>query len=147
MKIVIGSDHAGFALKEDLKKFLKSHGHAIDDIGSTSEERSDYPDFAAAVAKKLASGGAERGVLVCGSGIGVCMTANRFPKVRAAVLRIIEDAKLSRQHNDANVACFGGRLTEKKEAEKLLEIFLTTEFEGGRHVGRINKIDEVNHDS
>ncbi|MDO8493868.1 MAG: ribose 5-phosphate isomerase B [Deltaproteobacteria bacterium] len=143
MKIVIGSDHAGFALKEDLKKVLIQKGHQLTDVGCVSEDRCDYPDSAAGVAKKLVQGEAERGVLICGSGIGVCMTANRFAKVRAAVLRIEEDAKLSRQHNDANVACFGARLTNKKEAEKLLEIFLITEFEGGRHVGRINKIDEV----
>lgn len=142
MKIAVGSDHAGFTLKESVKVYLKSQGHEVTDLGCHSEERCDYPDYASQVAKAVAGGKAERGVLVCGSGIGMCMSANRVRGVRAAVLRIPEDAQLSRKHNDANVACLGGRLTAPEEAQKLLETFLTTPFEGGRHVSRVGKIDK-----
>lgn len=142
MKIAIGSDHAGFSLKESLKTFLKQKGYEVIDCGATSAERSDYPDYAAKVAKMVSKEGVEKGVLVCGSGIGMCMVANRYQGVRAAVLRLSEDAKLSREHNDANIACLGGRLTEAPQAESLLEIFLSTPFEGGRHVGRIKKIEK-----
>lgn len=142
MKIIIGADHAGFHLKEELKKYLKSKGHAVIDVGCNSEERCDYPDYAAQVAKAVAKGSSERGVLVCGSGIGMCMSANRVAGVRAAVLRIPEDAHLSREHNDANVACLGGRINLPDQAKNLLEIFLATPFEGGRHTARIQKIEK-----
>lgn len=141
MKIAIGADHAGFPLKEDLKNFLAKEGHEIIDFGTDSEERTDYPDYAQKVAHAVADKKAERGVLVCGSGIGMCMSANRIKGVRAAVLRIEEDAKLSREHNDANVACLGGRISDPAKARSLLEIFLKTSFEGGRHLQRIQKID------
>lgn len=142
MKIAVGADHAGFKLKEELKGYLKSKGHELIDVGCNSEERCDYPDYAAQVAKAVAGGKAERGVLVCGSGIGMCMTANRVAGVRAAVLRLPEDAKLSREHNDANIACLGGRINPPDQAKSLLEIFLNTAFEGGRHVGRIKKMEK-----
>lgn len=142
MKIAIGADHAGFPLKESLKTFLKKKGHEVIDCGASSSERSDYPDYAAKVAQSVAKGEVEKGILVCGSGIGMCMAANRYQGVRAAVLRLSEDAKLSREHNDANVACLGGRLTDPQKAESLLETFLKTPFEGGRHAGRIKKIEK-----
>lgn len=141
MKIAIGADHAGFHLKEDLKNFLKKCGHEVIDFGTDSEERTDYPDYAQKVAHAVSGKKAERGVLVCGSGIGMCMSANRIKGVRAVVLRIEEDAKLSREHNDANVACLGGRISDLAKAKSLLEIFLKTSFEGGRHIQRIQKID------
>lgn len=141
MKIAVGSDHAGFSLKESLKKYLEAHGHEVKDVGCPSEERCDYPDYARLVALTVAKKEAERGVLVCGSGIGMCMSANKVKGIRAAVLRIAEDAKLSREHNDANIACLGGRITQPQEAQKLLETFLTTPFEGGRHVQRVEKIE------
>lgn len=141
MKIAIGADHAGFQLKESLKVALKEAGHDVVDAGCPSEERCDYPDYARKVAQAVAQGKAERGVLVCGSGIGMCMSANKVKGIRAAVLRMEEDARLSREHNDANIACLGGRLTRPQEAQKLLSIFLKTPFEGGRHVPRVQKIE------
>lgn len=142
MKIALGSDHAGFQLKENLKGYLQSKGHAVTDFGCDSEERADYPDYAFKAAKAVSEGKAERGVLVCGSGIGICMAANRVKGIRAAVLRIEADAKLSREHNDANVACLGGRLTKPEEAQKFLDIFLATSFEGGRHTARLAKLEK-----
>ncbi|MBI4211292.1 MAG: ribose 5-phosphate isomerase B [Deltaproteobacteria bacterium] len=141
MKIAIGSDHAGFSLKEELAGLLKSMGHDVQDVGAFSEERTDYPDFAKKVAESVAARRVDRGVLVCGSGIGMCMAANRIHGVRAAVLREEIDAKLSREHNDANLACLGGRITGFDKAERLLEVFLSTPFEGGRHAPRIQKLD------
>jgi ribose 5-phosphate isomerase B len=143
MKIAIGSDHAGFTLRELLKSYLQSQGHEILDFGCDSEERCDYPDYGYKAVKAVSEKKAERGVLVCGSGIGICMVANRVKGIRAAVLRIEEDARLSREHNDANVACFGGRLSQPKEAKNLLDIFLKTPFEGGRHTARLAKIEKL----
>lgn len=141
MKIVMGSDHAGFALKQVLKKWVTGAGHMVVDVGCDTIERCDYPDFGMEVGRRVAAEKADRGILVCGSGIGVCISANRIKGVRAAVLRLEEDALLSRQHNDANVACLGARITDPEKAQQLLQIFLTTEFEGGRHQERIEKLD------
>lgn len=141
MKIVIGSDHGGFELKSQLKMWLREKKYEVIDVGCNSEDRCDYADFGFAVAEAVAGGLAGKGVLICGSGIGVCIGANRIKKARAAVLRIEEDAQLSRTHNDANIACFGARLTDFTIAKKLLHTFLTTPFEGGRHQGRIEKLD------
>lgn len=141
MKIAIASDHAGFAQKKLLKEYLESAGHSVTDCGSFSEERSDYPDYGAKAAKLVSKGEAERAFLICGSGMGMCMVANRFKGVRAAVIRDENDAKLSREHNDANVACFGARVTDASFLKKLAEVFLSTAFEGGRHKARVEKID------
>ena len=143
MRIAIASDHAGFALKGHLKELLSKKGHEVSDLGPSSDESTDYPDYGASVGRAVSEGQADRGVLICGSGIGMCMVANRFPKVRAAVLRDENDALMSRRHNDANVACFGGRVTEPDMAAKLIDLFLSTEFEGGRHARRVGKIDRV----
>jgi len=143
MRIAIASDHAGFALKQQLKTVLAEKGHEVRDFGPSSDESTDYPDYGALVGRAVSEGQADRGVLICGSGIGMCMVANRFPKVRAAVLRDENDALMSRRHNDANVACFGGRVTEPDLAAKLIDLFLSTEFEGGRHARRVGKIDKV----
>lgn len=142
MKISIASDHAGFSFKETLKDYLKAKKHTVIDCGTHSEERSDYPDFGARASKLIKDGEAERGVLVCGSGIGMCMVANRYPRVRAAVIRDENDAKLSREHNDANVACFGSRVTDIENIKKLTDLFLATAFGGGRHCARVEKIDK-----
>ena len=143
MRIAIAADHAGFKLKEYLKAHLTSNGHAVEDCGVFSEERADYPDFGREVALRVAGGKAERGVLVCGSGIGMCMAANRVKGVRAVVLRDAFDAEMSRRHNDANVACFGERWAGSENAPALLDLFLATAFEGGRHEARVKKLDSL----
>jgi len=143
MRIAVGSDHAGFELKESLKEKLRLGGHDVLDLGTTSADRVDYPEFAAKVGRAVDSGEAERGVLVCGSGIGMCMGANRFPGVRAAVIQDEYDAEKSRQHNDANVACFGARKIDADRAGELMGIFLKSEFEGGRHEARVKKLREI----
>lgn len=143
MKIVIGSDHAGFELKDALLQWLHDAGHEVIDVGTDSDASCDYPVFGAAVAREVAAGDADRGVAVCGSGLGICMAANKIPGVRAAVLRTAEDAEMSRRHNDANVACFGGRVTAVAEAERALDVFLGTDFEGGRHERRVDLLAEL----
>ncbi|MBI4237108.1 MAG: ribose 5-phosphate isomerase B [Deltaproteobacteria bacterium] len=140
MNIAIGADHAGFSLKQHLVRVLQAAGHTVTDLGTHSEDAVDYPDFAKLVVEALAQGTAERGVLACGSGIGMCISANRTAGVRAAVLRSPDDARLSREHNDANVACFGGRLTGPTTAESLLTVWLQTPFAGGRHERRVHKL-------
>lgn len=143
MKITIASDHAGFTQKEMLKKHLEQLGHNITDCGTSSEERCDYPDFGSKAAKLVSEGKVERGIFVCGSGIGMCMVANRYKSVRAAVIRDENDAILSREHNDANVACFGSRVTSIETIKTLTDIFLKTPFAAGRHQIRVEKIDKV----
>jgi len=143
MRIVIGSDHAGFELKEALLQWLHDAGHEVIDVGTDTDASCDYPVFGAAVAREVAAGDADRGVAVCGSGLGICMAANKIPGVRAAVLRTAEDAEMSRRHNDANVACFGGRVTAVAEAELALGVFLGTDFEGGRHERRVDLLAEL----
>jgi ribose 5-phosphate isomerase B len=143
MRIAIGSDHAGFDLKEALRRWLHEAGHEVIDVGTDSEASCDYPVFGAAVAREVASGDADRGVAVCGSGLGICMAANKIPGVRAAVLRTAEDAEMSRRHNDANVACFGGRVTAVAESEHALDVFLSTDFDGGRHERRVDLLTEL----
>ena len=143
MRIAVGSDHAGFELKESLKEKLLAGGHDVLDLGTDSSERVDYPEYAAKVGHAVDSGEAERGVLVCGSGIGMCMGANRFPGVRAAVLQDEYDAEMSRTHNDANVACLAARKLNADRARELVEVFLKSKFEGGRHEGRVKKLGEI----
>jgi ribose 5-phosphate isomerase B len=143
MRIVLGADHAGFDMKQEVKAYLTGRGHEVLDVGAFSTESVDYPQIGAAVAKAVAEGGAERGILVCGSGEGMCMVANRFAGVRAALAPTQEHAQLSRRHNDANVLCLGGRLTALDEAFAIIDAFLATEFEGGRHQRRVDLIEEV----
>ncbi len=143
MRIAIGSDHAGFHLKNSLRDWLLSEGHEVEDVGTFSAERADYPVYGAAAAAKVANGDAEFGVLVCGSGQGICMAANKVAGVRAGVIRDELDALMTRQHNDANVACFGERVTEADVAIGALRIFLATEFEGGRHQNRVDLLGEL----
>jgi ribose 5-phosphate isomerase B len=146
MRIAIGSDHAGFRLKETLKAWLVESGHEVVDVGTHSEERVDYPDFGAAVGLAVASCEAERGVAVCGSGQGICMAANKVAGIRAGVVRDREDAEMIRRHNDANVACFGERFTTPEIALGALDVFLTTDFDGGRHADRVAKLAELDAD-
>lgn len=140
MKISIGADHAGFALKEHLKRKIAQLGHEVTDRGTTGLESTDYPDYALPVAHDVAEGRAERGVLVCSTGIGMSITANKVPGIRAGLVGNEDAARLTRQHNDANVLVLGARYTSEAEAGRLAEIFLTTEFEGGRHARRVGKI-------
>lgn len=143
MRIALGSDHAGFALKEALEAWLVAEGHAVTDLGCHDTNRTDYPPIAHAVARAVAGGDAERGVLVCGSGIGVSIAANRIEGARAALVNEPVSARLSREHNDANIVCLGARLVGPDMAEEILRVFLTTPFAGGRHEARVAMIDAV----
>jgi ribose 5-phosphate isomerase B len=138
--IAIGADHAGYALKEKLKAWLAADGHQVIDYGTHSTDSVDYPDYAAAVAEMVRGGGAERGVLVCGSGIGMAMAANKVAGVRAAVAADPDVARLARQHNDANVLALGARLTSPMHALEVVQAWLVTPFEGGRHARRVDKL-------
>jgi ribose 5-phosphate isomerase B len=139
-KIFIASDHAGFRLKESIKKFLVKKKFLVLDLGPRDDRSVDYPDYAKKLAKNIISKKNDTGILVCGSGIGMAMSANRFKKIRAAVCYDVKSTKLSRSHNDANIIAIGSRLTNKNLALKLVMIFLKTKFDGGRHKRRINKI-------
>ena len=144
MKVVVGSDHAGFRLKEHLKERLIAWGHDVEDVGTHSTDSCDYPQFGAAVGRRVvALGDGARGLAVCGSGIGISIAANKVPGVRAALVQEPTAAKLSRQHNDANVICFGERLIGVAVAEEALRAWLETPFEGGRHARRVAQIADV----
>lgn len=144
MRVVIGSDHAGFLLKEELRKLLADDGHEIDDVGTHSEESTDYPDFAVAVGEKVvASKGAAVGVLVCGTGLGVSIAANKVAGVRAARVDEPYSARLAREHNDANVICVGQRVIGAGVAADTVRAFLAAKFAGGRHQRRIDKIAQI----
>jgi len=140
-RLILASDHAGFALKEKLKPVLERLGISYEDLGTDSEEAVDYPDFARRVAEPVSRGEVRRGVLVCGTGQGMAMSANRFGGVRAALALDEESARLSREHNDANVLALGGRLLDADRAARVLETWLRTPFAGGRHAVRIAKIE------
>ncbi len=143
MRIAIGADHAGVALKDQLKQWLIERGDTVDDLGTHTADSVDYPDYAAAVGHAVADGLADRGLLVCGSGIGMAIAANKVPGIRAAAVVDEASARLSREHNDANVLTLGARLTAVDEARELLRIFLVTEYQGGRHQQRIDKISAL----
>jgi len=143
MIIALGADHAGLELKEALKAWLIERGHQVLDFGTHSPESVDYPDYALQVAEAVAKGKAERGLLVCGTGTGMAMAANKVPGVRAAFCPDLFTARLSREHNDANVLALGGRLMGRELAAEILQTWLTTPFAGGRHQRRIEKISEI----
>lgn len=143
MRIALASDHAGYAEKERLKTVLSDLGVEFEDLGTKSEESVDYPDYARAVAEQVADGRVEQGLLVCGSGTGMAITANKVPGVRAAVAWSEEIARLARQHNDANVLAIGARTTPPAEIPNIVRAWFSTEFEGGRHAARVNKISDV----
>ncbi len=138
--IALGADHGGEALKQQLAAMLQAAGYPVTDFGTHGTASVDYPDFAHPVCAAVEAGQARFGVLVCGSGIGMCISANRHAGIRAAVLHHTTDARLTRAHNDANVACFGARLTGVELAEEALKVFLATEYEGGRHDRRLSKL-------
>ena len=143
MKIAIGADHAGFELKNQLGDVLRQAGHQVCDFGTNSDESTDYPDYASRVAKAVAGGTAERGVLVCGSGVGMSIAANKVRGVRAALGVTPEEVRLTRAHNDANVLTLGARFTDPAAARELVRAFLETPFEGGRHQRRVAKISQM----
>jgi ribose 5-phosphate isomerase B len=139
-KICIASDHAGFKLKEDIKNFLIDKNISIFDLGPANENSVDYPDFAKKVARRVKANTSDIGILVCGSGIGMAISANKTIGIRAAVCYNLQSTRLSRLHNNANIISLGSRLTKKNNAFKLVSVFLKTKFEGGRHLKRIKKI-------
>ncbi len=139
--IALASDHAGYSFKERTKELLDNLGFSWKDYGTHSSERVDYPDFAHAAARGILSGECDRGIFICGSGIGIGMAANKHPGIRAAMCQIVEAARLARLHNDANVLTLGERLVTWDTAEEMIRVWLETPFEGGRHVDRIRKIE------
>ena len=139
-RIILASDHAGFKLKEEIKKFLISKRKLVLDLGTKNTNSVDYPDFAHRLSRKIKKNDKQLGVLVCGSGIGMEMAANRHKNVRAALCYSVRSAKLSREHNNANVITLGARLTNKKLALKCISTFINTKFKGGRHLRRVKKI-------
>jgi ribose 5-phosphate isomerase B len=141
--IAIGSDHAGYRLKEHFKEVLKAGGHTVDDLGTHSEEPVDYPLICATVARSVAKGGVERGIVLGGSGQGEQMTANKVRGVRAALCNDLFTARMSRQHNDANVLAMGGRIVADGLADEILRVWLDTDFAGGRHERRVEQIAEI----
>jgi len=140
VKIAVGADHAGFELKQRLAGSLARNGHEVLDLGTHGTQSVDYPDFAGAVARAVSEGRAERGLLICGTGIGMSIRANREPSVRAAKCNDPFEARMARAHNDANLLCLGARVIDASVAEELLDIFLATPFEGGRHAARVAKL-------
>tara|TARA_B100000767_G_C19590079_1_gene461049 strand:+ start:25 stop:462 length:438 start_codon:yes stop_codon:yes gene_type:complete len=139
-KVCIASDHAGFKLKEDIKNYLINKNVSIFDLGPFNNKSVDYPDYAKKLAKRLKVKKSQIGILVCGSGTGMAISANKIKTIRAAVCYNAKSTRLSRQHNNANIIAIGSRLTKKNLSLKLVEIFLKTSFEGGRHLKRVNKI-------
>jgi ribose 5-phosphate isomerase B len=140
-KILIASDHAGFELKEALERALDTLGYEVEDLGTNSTESTDYADYAHPLAQKVSDGEVKRGVLLCGTGLGMSYTANRYPHVRAAVAWNPEIAKLAREHNDANVLVVPARFVSEEQGVEILKTWLDTKFEGGRHARRVEKIE------
>lgn len=143
MKIAIGSDHAGFALKEQLRDRLKKAGLEVADFGTNSPESTDYPDYAAAVTREVVEGKADRGILVCYTGVGMSIAANKVRGIRAALCMNADQAQLTRAHNNANVLALGAKYTPIEVAGEIVDTFLATEFEGGRHARRVSKITSI----
>jgi ribose 5-phosphate isomerase B len=147
VRITIGSDHAGFRLKEHLKQVLKEDGHEVDDLGTHSEESVDYPPICAAVGRAVAAGRAERGIVLGGSGQGEQLAANKVKGVRAALCNDLYTARLSREHNDANVLSLGGRVVGEGLADEILRLWLATPFAGGRHARRVDQISDIENET
>lgn len=143
MKISLGCDHGGYALKEHIKAYLESKGHEVVDCGTYSTDSCDYPIFGEAAARKVQSGECERGIVICGTGIGISISANKVKGIRCALCSEPVSAKLTRQHNDANVLAMGARIIGPAMAEEIVHTFLTTEFEGGRHSRRVDLITKL----
>jgi len=143
MQIGLACDHGGFELKEEVKVFLKSFGAEPIDMGTFSEESVDYPDFGVLVAEKVSRGELEKGILICGTGIGMSMVANKFPRVRAALANDLYSSRCSREHNDANILIIGGRIVGKELAKEIVKVWLETPFAKGRHKRRLEKIEAL----
>ena len=143
MRIVVGSDHAAYELKEAIKEKLTGEGHEVIDTGCDSTESVDYPKYGHAVGRTVASGEAERGIAVCGSGIGISIACNKVPGIRAALCTSVEMAEMCRRHNNANVVCMGARMISQELAFDIIDTWMTTEFEGGKHLRRINEIEDL----
>jgi ribose 5-phosphate isomerase B len=143
MQIGLACDHGGFELKEELKAFLKSLGIEPIDMGTFNEDSVDYPDFGVLVAEKVSRGELEKGILICGTGIGMSMVANKFPRIRAALANDLYSSRCSREHNDANILIIGGRIVGKELAKEIVRVWLETPFAGGRHKRRLEKIEAL----
>lgn len=143
MRLAIASDHGAFELKQEIVTFLKEKKIEVEDLGTMNNDSVDYPDFAARVAEQVSSGRVDAGVLACGTGIGMSIAANKFKNVRAAVVSDEYTARMSKEHNNANILCLGGRVRKPGEAKRLVEIWLNTPFEGGRHARRLEKITAI----
>jgi ribose 5-phosphate isomerase B len=139
-RIALGSDHAGFLIKETIRQFLQNAGYHVDDLGTWSEESVDYPDYGKAVGDKVAAQDDLYGIAICGTGIGISIAANKVPGIRAAVVHDLNTARLAREHNDANVLALGGRVVDSAQAIAIVQTFLNTAFLGGRHGRRVEKI-------
>jgi ribose 5-phosphate isomerase B len=142
-RIIIGCDHAAYRLKEALKKAMQAQGMAVTDVGTHSEAAMDYPDTAKTVAQKISSGEYERGILICGTGLGMSMVANKYPHVRAALCNDLFSAAMSRRHNNANILAMGGRVIGDILAQEIVKTWLKTPFEGGRHQRRLDMFDTI----
>jgi RpiB/LacA/LacB family sugar-phosphate isomerase len=142
-RIIVGSDHAGFTLKEAVKSYLESKGHRVTDVGTSDTASVDYPDFGCQVAEEVADGTYARGILVCGSGVGMAIVANKLPRIRAVLSMDEETARMSRLHNDTNILVLAGRRTDIDTARRIVDTWLSTAFEGGRHQQRLEKISEL----
>ncbi|MGA2062069.1 MAG: ribose 5-phosphate isomerase B [Thermoguttaceae bacterium] len=145
MRIAIGTDHRGFSLRTKLVELLRQAGHEVVDIGTFTPDAIDYPDIAAQVADKVSRGEVERGILVCGTGLGMCIAANKFPGVRATPCHDDITAELSRRHNDSNVLCLSADLLGERLIDRMIEIWLAAPFDGGRHQRRVQKITDLEH--
>ena len=145
-RIALGADHAGYPVKETIRKFLEESGYLVDDAGTWSEESVDYPDYARAVGERVVARTCDMGIVVCGSGIGVSIAANKVPGIRAALAHDVLTARLSREHNDANVLALGGRIVTGDLAVEMVQVFLATAYAGGRHQRRIDKIAQIEKD-
>lgn len=143
MRVVLASDHRGYQLKDSLKKFLEEREIESLDVGTFSADSVDYPDFAVLAAEKVSRGDYDRGILICGSGMGMCVVANKFPGIRAVVCHDVSAAEMSRKHNDSNMLGLGADVINEELARKILQVWLETKFEGGRHLRRIQKISEI----
>jgi ribose 5-phosphate isomerase B len=140
MRIAVGSDHRGHAIRVKIVELLQRLGHDVIDVGPATSEPVDYPDYAALVARRVSNGEVERGILICGTGLGMCIAANKFPGVRAAPCHDDLTAEMSRRHNDLNVLCLSADMLGERLIDRMIEIWLTTAFEGGRHARRVEKI-------
>lgn len=143
MHIVVGSDHAGYSLKQEIARYLRAEGHHVDDVGTDSTASTDYPDYAVRVARAVADGGADMGILICGTGIGMSIAANKVRGIRAAVATDCYMARKAREDNDANILCLGGRVLGVGAALEIVRTFLATPFAGGRHASRVRKIAAI----